>query len=87
MFNFTEPVINQYPTGKWGFVGRVPVVLGYKRKDNRPLTQGDVDACVQCGPGLAGLDPVVFDTKEQAQAALEDYQDAVLKQKFAQREG
>ena len=31
----------QFPSGKWGFVGRVSVWLGWQRKDGTPLTLDD----------------------------------------------
>ena len=41
--NLPENVVMQYPTGKWGFVGRVSLSLTYGRKDGAPLTLVDKD--------------------------------------------
>lgn len=38
----------QYPSGKFGFVGRVPAVLAYVWED-----ESDLQAAAQCGPGIA----------------------------------
>jgi hypothetical protein len=37
----------QYPTGRYGFVGRVPAVLAYR------AAAEDIAAALQCGPGIA----------------------------------
>lgn len=73
MFNFKGPVITQFPSGKWGFVGRVPVALGYQRKDGQPVTHEDARACAQCGPQLAGLQAIGYSTKSAAEGALSQY--------------
>ena len=41
----------QYPTGRFGFVGRVPVNLAYSGTFN----EDDAAALVQCGPRIARL--------------------------------
>lgn len=86
MLNFTKPIVNKFPSGKWGFVGRVPVVLGYERPDGQPVTHEDAENCAQFGPRLAKLQSRVFDTKEAAEAALEAYQDELLTEKLKQRQ-
>ena len=39
--NLPTNEIIQFPTGKWGFVGRVSVSLSFGRKDGTPLTDDD----------------------------------------------
>lgn len=33
--------VMQYPSGRWGFVGRVDITLSFARKDGEPLTDAD----------------------------------------------
>jgi hypothetical protein len=73
MLKFKEPVITQFPSGKWGFVGRVPVALGCERKDGKPVTHEDARAASQCGPELAGLRAKGYQTKAAAEGALDAY--------------
>lgn len=65
----------QYPSGKWGFVGKVPVELAFEYSDIKY-----VDMARQHGLGIARpiakkeggfIDSRVFDTFEAAQAAME----------------
>lgn len=60
----------QYPTGRWGFVGRVPAALSYAQKDGSAPTAKQLDAAAHCGPGFAGLKPRSWETRESAIAAL-----------------
>lgn len=41
-----------YPSGRFGFVGRVPAVLGYARIDGAPLTAQDAADLAHVGPGF-----------------------------------
>lgn len=73
MFNFDKPVLHQCPTGRWIFVGRVPVALGYVQQNGNAPTPRQAEAAAQCGPGIAGLRPRTWETKEEAEQALSDY--------------
>lgn len=44
----------QYPSGKWGFVGRVDCRLTWQNKDGTPLTAADATRLVRLSnPGMA----------------------------------
>jgi hypothetical protein len=64
--------IMQYPTGKWGFVGRVPRTLAWQRRDGARMTETDWHTVAYCmAPGSFGYGAVAFETEAQAIAALE----------------
>ena len=73
MFNFDRPIVNQFPTGRWGFVGRVPVTLGYVQQNGETPTAKQCASAAHCGPGIAGLRPRTWETKEEAEQALADH--------------
>jgi hypothetical protein len=58
----------QYPSGRWGFAGRVPMDLSYRNKDGSPITEELADSIRSFGPGLFKnkVDSVSFDTAEDA---------------------
>ena len=73
MFNFTKCVISQYPNGKWGFFGRVPIEL------HRMVKPASTEAIMagrttmdELGD-LVELRNMVFDTKADAQSALDHW--------------
>ena len=68
-----KPSIIQYPTGRWGFVGRVPVALGCVQQNGQAPTPKQADAVAHCGPGIVGLRPRTWESREAAEGALEDY--------------
>ena len=45
-------VLMKNPAGTWHFVGRVPMTLGFERRDGQPLTEEDIEVIQHCGPGL-----------------------------------
>jgi hypothetical protein len=57
------------PSGRWAFVGQVPEVLSYVRKDGAPLTDADRRAIRQAGPGFAPVRALTWATREEAFAA------------------
>ena len=70
MFNFNSASVIQFPSGKWGFVGRVPAALSFEYE-----SEDDVRNAAACGPGLARriaeragrrFGTRVWDTKEEA---------------------
>ena len=64
--------VMQYPSGRWGFVGTVPAVLAWKRRDGQPMTARDWHTVQHCmAPGSFGYGPATFATEEEARAALE----------------
>lgn len=72
MLNFTRCYIDRCPSGRWGFVGAVPAVLAWKRRDGAPMTDADWHTVRHCGaPGSFGYGPVTFATESEARAALE----------------
>lgn len=58
----------QFPSGRWGFRGRVPIALSYTYKDGSPLSDEDVRNVQQHGAGLfkKRIQNVVFETAEDA---------------------
>ena len=42
----------QSPNGKWGFVGNVPVSLGFAMKDGSPLSDEMAKNIAHVGPGI-----------------------------------
>lgn len=62
----------QFPSGKWGFAGNVARELYYKQDDGSPLTDDQWRGLKQSGPGFVrGIKRVAFDTRAEAEAALE----------------
>ena len=66
--------IIKYPTGRYGFVGRVPAALAYQGSAD------DMQAAAQCGPGIARkiaerngreFKTLAWDTEAEARAAAE----------------
>jgi len=43
----------QYPSGRFGFVGRVPTALAYENLDGSPINERQAAAAAHCGPGFA----------------------------------
>ncbi len=77
--NLPANEIIQFPTGKWGFVGRVSLSLLFCRKDGVVLTAADEEEIVRLhghgerfvtGKGTA-YKRLVLDTKADAEACLE----------------
>lgn len=62
--------ITQYPSGRWGFVGRVDARLGFTMKDGSPATDKAIADARIAGPSVAGLVCRTFATREDAMAAL-----------------
>lgn len=50
MFNFTEANVIKFPSGKFGFVGKVPVELAFEYDSIE-----DVKIAQHSGPRIAGL--------------------------------
>lgn len=48
MFNFTKAYVIKYPSGKYGFVGKVPASLAYEYD-----SEADVVTALRHGPGIA----------------------------------
>ena len=64
--------LTQYSTGKWGFAGSVPVHLTYTAKDGSPLTDDQIAAVRQVGPGIAGVKSKTWGSAEEALAAADE---------------
>jgi hypothetical protein len=69
--NLPENEITQFPSGRWGFVGRVSAQLGYVRNDGSGATAEELQNAVSFGPRLAGLKTRAWGTREEAEAARE----------------
>jgi hypothetical protein len=72
MLKLPPNCITQYPSGRWGFVGKVDVRLSYSEKNGDTPTQERLDAARHCGPGLVGLKPRTWPTKDAALEAAKD---------------
>lgn len=63
--------VDRFPSGRWGFVGRVPAVLAWVRQDGAPMTAEDWHTVRYCmAPGSFGYRHPTFDTETAARAAL-----------------
>lgn len=69
-FKLPENDVIQFPTGRWGFVGRVRADLAYVAKDGTPATEEQLDTAQRFGPRLAGVTTRTFDTREEALAVI-----------------
>ena len=63
--------LNQFPSGKWGFVGSVPRELCYVAIDGSTATDEQLRNAAQFGPRLAGVKTRVWDTRESAVQAAQ----------------
>lgn len=62
LFGFTRAILNQYPSGRWGFVGKVPAKLAYLG------TEDEINRAVRAGcPQF--LKTRAFATADDAKAA------------------
>jgi hypothetical protein len=67
-------VLDQYPSGKWGFVGRVPFPLKYAKLDGSAITEAETaeilrsDSPARTAKYL-GIKTLAWDTREQAERA------------------
>lgn len=59
----------QYPSGRFGFAGKVPAILAWMRKDGKPMSAQDWKDVAHAGP-LNVYKMPSFDTKEMAEAIL-----------------
>ena len=62
----------QYPSGRWGFVGRVSAALAYVQLDGSPATEEQLATAAQFGPRLAHITTRTFATKAEALHAAAD---------------
>lgn len=91
--NLPTNEIIQFPSGKWGFVGRVSISLLYGRKDDKPLTHDDEAEIVRLNSVGArfvtgretAYKRLVWDTKADAEACSEAVRalDAVWRKAYA----
>lgn len=58
--------VNQYPTGRWGFVGRVPADLAWTSLDGGPPDPAEVDVASQFGARFAKVRSRSWETREDA---------------------
>lgn len=63
--------IIRYPSGRYGFVGRVDARLAYVTAEGGAPTEAQMDAARRCGPRIAGIKTRSFASAEEAQAALD----------------
>ena len=66
-----ENALIQFPSGRWGFAGKVDARLSYVRTDGAPLTAEDFEIIRGFGPALAKVKALAWDTKEEALAAAD----------------
>lgn len=69
----TYPInhIFQYPSGKWGFVGRVDCRLTWQNKDGTPLNDTQASELTQLSNPAMFFKVKCYDTREQALNAAE----------------
>jgi hypothetical protein len=68
-----EPQLIQFPSGRWGFVGRVPATLAYICKDGSTPSKQQFENAHIAGPHFAGLKARAWDTRSEAETALEEF--------------
>ena len=66
--------VTQYPSGRWGFVGRVPAELAYQHADGSIPTESEQRDIAQSSlPAMTckayGIKTRVFETEQQARFA------------------
>ena len=61
----------QFPSGRWGFVGRVDARLAYTAKDGSPADPAEIVKAKNFGPALANVKTCSWATAEEAIAAAE----------------
>ena len=67
-------VLQQFPSGRWGFCGSVHPSLRFEMSDGSPPTDEALNVARQCGPGFArhlGLGSRTWATAEDAEAAAD----------------
>jgi hypothetical protein len=72
MFDFKGKLWTiQYPSGRWGFVGHVPMQLAHTALDGSPLDTETANLIQRHGPGMfkSKAKSVAFDTEAEAIAA------------------
>lgn len=66
----------QYPSGRWGFVGLVPIELSYIQLNGDPPTAEQANDIRKFGPGLVrSCKRRAWDTEELALEALRLFQE------------
>jgi N12 class adenine-specific DNA methylase len=69
------PQVIQAPSGKWGFVGRVPQDVAFVQDDGSDITQDQAKRIKIAGPGFVkGIKERLFDTEQAARDFLEGRQ-------------
>jgi len=59
----------RYPTGRWGFAGRVPLPLAYEHRDGSPATDAEIRDDLRLPGNVRKLRSVAFETREEAVTA------------------
>lgn len=62
-------VLQQYPSGRWGFVGRVPAEIGWMRKDDKPMSEEDLKDLASSNMPALKYKQKAYGTKNEAIAA------------------
>jgi hypothetical protein len=69
-----DAYLTKYPSGRFGFAGRVPAQLMYKRNDGVPISDEDIEKIKRFGPGLfKHIQSVAFETPYDAIEASRPY--------------
>lgn len=67
---FNKCHVIDYPSGRWGFVGRVPAELAFVRRDGAPMSAMDYKHAAECNtPALLGHITRAFASRDEAIAA------------------
>lgn len=67
---FSGVTVIKYPSGRFGFAGKVPRELSYQRKDGKPMTEQDFTNIKIAGP-MNVYKSFSYATEADAKAALE----------------
>lgn len=63
----------QFPSGRWGYVGKVPAALSFVRKDGSEASAAELMTACEFGPDLAGVKTRSWATEADAIAARKIY--------------
>lgn len=67
MFGRLPLTLVSCPTGRWEFVGTVPVALKFRRKDGQPMSRDDYQVAATANvPSLLGYVTRTYATKREA---------------------
>lgn len=72
VIGYTAPYLMKYPSGRWGFVGAVPLSLAFIHKDGSEVSSEDAAKVASFGIGLfPTIKPRSWETAQDAMNAAQ----------------